>query len=70
MSLGLAVISQFSPSKLSLLIYTDPGSGALLLQLLSAGGLMLSFYVARASKSLKKIFAKLKSSPETCNKQS
>lgn len=34
--------------------YTDPGSGILLLQLLTTGGLMLAFYFSRARKWLAK----------------
>jgi len=35
-------------------LYADPGSGMLLLQLLSTGGLMLAFYFSRARKWIAK----------------
>jgi hypothetical protein len=56
MSLGPELIPQQLHSKICLLLYTDPGSGALLFQLLGASGLMVTFYFTRVRDSIKKLF--------------
>jgi hypothetical protein len=71
--LGPELISQFSyvpqlHSRICLLLYTDPGSGALLFQLLGASGLMVTFYFTRIRDSIRKIF-RLKADPHHADEQ-
>jgi hypothetical protein len=72
-SLGPEVISQFSHlpqlnAKACVFLYTDPGSGALLFQLLGASGLMVMFYFSRVRDSIRRIFG-LKVDPHHTGKQ-
>jgi len=62
-------LTQHLHSKICLLLYTDPGSGALLFQLLGASGLIVTFYFTRVRDRIRKIFGLKADHPSQADEQ-